>query len=65
MRFTDLIDNPPPWSDAYYDRGTKQDQLDQVIDVPYFGDSREVPLIQLAVVSRVWWKREVAHSFGW
>lgn len=48
MRFTDLISRPPNWSDEYYDRGRKQDQLDQIIDVPYFGDSKEVALIQVA-----------------
>jgi|SRR5688572_28311889 len=26
----------------------KQEQLDQIVDVPYFGDSRDVALIQLA-----------------
>ena len=48
MRFTDLITRPPPWSDQYYDRQKKQDKLDQIIDVPYFGDSKEVVLIQVA-----------------
>lgn len=48
MRFTDLIARPPSWSDEYYDRKKKQDQLDQIIDVPYFGDSKEVSLIQVA-----------------
>jgi hypothetical protein len=48
MRFTDLIHRPPQWSDEYYGRGRRQPQLDQIVDVPYFGDSREVPLIQLA-----------------
>jgi len=48
MRFTDLIARPPAWSDAYYDRQRKEDQLDQIVDVPYFGDSQEVALIQLA-----------------
>jgi hypothetical protein len=48
MRFTDLIARPPVWSDSYYRRGKKQDQLDQVIDAPFFGDSRDVVLIQLA-----------------
>jgi hypothetical protein len=48
LRFTDLIARPPAWSDEYYDRGAQQDQLDQIIDVPYFGDSREVVLLQLA-----------------
>lgn len=48
MAFTDLIARPPAWSDSYYARRAKQKQLDQIVDVPYFGDSREVVLIQLA-----------------
>lgn len=48
MRFTDLIMRPPAWSDTYYRRKKKQRQLDQIVDTPYFGDSREVSLIQLA-----------------
>ena len=48
MRFTDLITNPPAWSDAYYCKDKHKVRLDQIVDVPYFGDSREVPLIQVA-----------------
>lgn len=48
MRFADLIARPPTWSDAYYERRTRQEQLDQIVDVPYFGDSRDVVLVQLA-----------------
>ena len=48
MRFTDLIFNPPAWSDAYYKKKRNQSRLDQIVDVPYFGDSKEVPLIQVA-----------------
>jgi hypothetical protein len=48
MRFTDLIQNPPVWSETYYGRDDKQAPLDQVIDVPYFADSRDVGLLQLA-----------------
>lgn len=48
LRFTDLISRPPAWSDDYYERGNKQPPLDQIVDVPYFADSREVGLIQLA-----------------
>jgi hypothetical protein len=48
MRFTDLIARPPGWSDEYYSRRKKQEQLDHIVDVPYFGDSREVALIQLS-----------------
>lgn len=48
MRFTDIIARPPAWSDEYYERAKKQEQLSHIVDVPYFGDSREVALIQLA-----------------
>ena len=48
MRFTDIIKQPQAWSDTYYNRKKKQSRLDQIMDVPYFGDSIEVALIQLA-----------------
>jgi hypothetical protein len=48
MRFTDVLMRPPAWSDIYYGRGKKQDAMDQIVDVPYFGDSQEVALIQVA-----------------
>lgn len=42
MRFTDLVTNPPAWTDSFYDKGKKQSRLDQIVDVPYFCDSEEV-----------------------
>ena len=48
VQFTDLVLNPPDWTDSYYNRGKKQEKLDQIIDVPHFVDSKEVGLIQLA-----------------
>ena len=48
MRFTDILMRPPEWSDEYYGRKKKQEALDQIVDVPYFGDSKEVALIQVA-----------------
>ena len=48
LRFTDLMLNPPDWTDTYYGRGKKQGKLNQIIDVPHFVDSRDVGLIQLA-----------------
>jgi hypothetical protein len=50
LRFTDIIKRPPRWSDQYYERSIKQDSLDQIVDVPYFGDSQEVALVQVADV---------------
>jgi hypothetical protein len=46
--FTKLLLNPPSWSDTYYGKKKKQEQLDQIVDVPHFVDSKEVALIQLA-----------------
>jgi hypothetical protein len=48
MRFTDIITHPRAWSEEYYGKKNKQAPLDQIVDVPYFGDSVEVGLIQLA-----------------
>jgi len=48
VRFTDIIARPPGWSDEYYECGAHQDRLDQIVDVPYFGNSKDVVLIQLA-----------------
>ena len=43
-----LVRHPPGWTDDYYSRRPAQPQLDQIIDVPYFADSRPVLLIQVA-----------------
>ena len=48
VRFTDLVLNPPDWTDTYYNRAKKQPKLDQIVDVPHFVDSKDVGLIQLA-----------------
>lgn len=57
MRFADLIARPPAWSDEYYVRAKKADQLDQAIDTSYFGDSREVSLIQVADLASFFLRR--------
>ena len=46
--FSELVLDPPPSTDGFYKRNRKQERLDQVIDVPYFVDSKDVSLIQLA-----------------
>lgn len=48
MRFTDLIASPPAWTDSYYGKSRRQARLDHIVDVPYFGDSTEVYLLQVA-----------------
>lgn len=47
-RFTDLILSPPDWSETYYNKKQRDPPLNQIVDVPYFGDSCEVALIQVA-----------------
>lgn len=47
-RFGELVNNPPEWIHEYYNRKKKQAFLDQVVDVPYYGDSEDVHLIQIA-----------------
>lgn len=48
LDFIGLVRQPPVWTDAYYGRSAKQPRLDQIVDVPYFGDSKHVGLIQVA-----------------
>jgi hypothetical protein len=66
LRFTDLVNNPPAWSDSYYSKGKKQQRLDQIVDVPYFGDSTEVALIQVADFTAYFLRRyaEIADGYS-
>ena len=43
-----LLVNPPGWSDTYYAKGKKDDRLSQIMDTSFFADSIHAPLIQLA-----------------
>lgn len=43
---TKLVCNPPSWSGLFY--GEEGSQLTQVVDVPFFADSKHVLLIQVA-----------------
>ncbi len=43
-----LIHNPPKWIDSFYDRGKGQTALDQIVDVPFFADSKHILLAQIA-----------------
>lgn len=47
-RIIDLISNPPKWTDMYYSKKKKEQQLHKVVDVPYFGNSEKVNLLQIA-----------------
>ena len=57
LGFTDIIQRPPSWSDTYYGRQKNQAALDQVIDVPYFADSQDVGLLQLADLAAFFLRR--------
>jgi hypothetical protein len=48
LDFQKLILNPPTWSDEYYEKGRKQERLNQIVDAPYFADSKNIALIQTA-----------------
>ncbi len=45
---SELVARPPEWTDEYYKRRRRQGPLDQIVDVPFFGDSEEVLLLQVA-----------------
>jgi hypothetical protein len=48
LDFVRLLKNPPSFVDEYYSREEGQERLDQIIDVPYYGDSKDVNLLQIA-----------------
>ena len=47
---SEFIFRPPGWTDEYYERSKNDSVLNQIIDIPYFGDSKQVLLIQVADV---------------
>ncbi len=47
-RFQKLLLNPPAWSDSYYGKEKNKERLCQVVDAPYFADSKNVGLLQVA-----------------
>lgn len=63
-RFTDLVISPPDWTDTYYQRGKRQEKLDQIVDVPHFVDSRDVGLIQLADFLCYFFRRHIEIQEG-
>ncbi len=46
--FTKLINNPPAWSDSFYCKPRNKNRLNQIVDVPYWADSEQVSLVQIA-----------------
>ncbi len=62
--FTELILEPPAWTDTYYSRTGRQDRLDQIVDAPYFADSTHVPLLQVADFVAFFIRRHVELAQG-
>lgn len=49
--WSDLIHDPPGWSDAYYGRKKDQDQLSTIVDSAFYAKSHHAGLIQVADVA--------------
>jgi hypothetical protein len=64
MRFTDLVLDPPQWTDTYYGRTKKQQALDQLVDAPYFADSTHVPMLQVADFVAYFFRRHCELEAG-
>ena len=46
----ELLHSPPPWTDSYYGKGKRQEQLDQIVDSAFFAKSHHAGLTQVADV---------------
>ena len=64
LQFSALINNPPYWTDEYYNKKENQNRLDQVIDVPYFADSKHVGLVQMADFAAFFLRRFIEIKTG-
>jgi hypothetical protein len=62
--FADLVNDPPEWTDAYYGRCPGDRRLNQIIDVPYFVDSKHASLIQMADFAAFFLRRYVELKTG-
>jgi len=65
VQFTDLVLDPPDWTNTYYNREKNQEKLDQIIDVPHFVDSKEVGLIQLADFICFFLRKDIELEMGY
>jgi hypothetical protein len=58
----ELLHRPPDWTDSYYDRGKKQEQLDQIVDSAFFVKSHHAGLTQVADVFSFVFRRHAELS---
>jgi hypothetical protein len=63
-RFQQLLLTPPEWSDSYYGKKKKQERLCQVVDAPYFANSQNVGLLQVADFLAYFVRRYIEISEG-
>ena len=63
-RFQKLLLKPPAWSDSYYGKKNKQERLCQLVDAPYFADSQNVGLLQVADFLAYFVRRYIEISEG-
>lgn len=60
-----LLFEPPEWSDQYYQRGKKQEPLDQVIDTAFYARSHHVGLVQIAdLLAFIFRRYAELHDYG-
>ncbi|MHB1285571.1 MAG: DUF3800 domain-containing protein [Leptospirales bacterium] len=62
--FQKLVLTPPAWSDSYYGKKQKQARLCQLVDAPYFADSQNVGLLQVADFLAYFVRRYIEISEG-
>ncbi len=64
--FIKLIRNPPEWSDTYYNFNEAEDteRFNQIIDVPFFVDSKHVGLVQVADFVSFFLRRYIEIQMG-
>jgi hypothetical protein len=48
QKLASLLATPPSWSDRYYDKARREQQLVAIMDTSFFADSTHAPLIQVA-----------------
>jgi Protein of unknown function (DUF3800) len=63
-RLSDMLYNPPEWTGTLYERKKRAVPFDQIIDVPYFADSRPVLLIQVADLFSYLIRRKIEVARG-
>jgi hypothetical protein len=63
---SDLVDNPPSWTDEYYGRVKKEPPLSQIIDTPFAVQSHHVGMIQVAdVFAGILRHYSELEDYGW